>query len=178
MAVFLGQALFPLPIGSWWGNRFPSVVLQVSVLGLSYVTIYLGLGRLGIALLRRFSPVGMLLGVLLQVLMLFAGCGIPLAIHLMIPDLRSDWSLLEISNPIWTIGEIMDGGTILIDSWFLFFALPLAALGVFALNLPAVSAAVRHVRIAKPSRVAEEDALFEAARTPPAAPVPTSPWDS
>jgi hypothetical protein len=46
---------------------------------------------------------------------------------------------------------------------------------VFLSNLPSVVAAVRHVRIAKPRRVTEEDAFVESQRAPP--PIPTSPFD-
>jgi len=49
------------------------------------------------------------------------------------------------------------------------------AVVVLLANLPSVVAAVRHVRIAKPRRVAEEDAFVESQRAPP--PVPTSPFD-
>ena len=44
------------------------------------------------------------------------------------------------------------------------------------MNLPGVVREVRYVRIARPSRVAEEDAEL-AARSHPAEPVRTSPWD-
>jgi hypothetical protein len=55
------------------------------------------------------------------------------------------------------------------------FVVPAVAIVVLLANLPGVAAAVRHVRIAKPTRVAQEDAFIESQRAPP--PVPTSPFD-
>jgi hypothetical protein len=49
------------------------------------------------------------------------------------------------------------------------------ALGIFLANLPSIAAEVRHVRIAKPLRVAQEDALAAAQAAPPRA--KTNPWD-
>jgi hypothetical protein len=50
-----------------------------------------------------------------------------------------------------------------------------AAVLIFLANLPGIAAEVRHVRIAKPLRVAQEDALAEAQKAPPRQ--KTNPWD-
>jgi hypothetical protein len=133
----------------------------------SYIVIYLGLGRWLTALLRRFNQGKMLLGLLVQVLLLMIGCGAPLTIHLMIADLRNDYSLLEISNPFWTLEEILEHRSLTPEVLAALIVLPVVAAFVFLGNLPSVVTAVRHVRIAKPRRVVEEDELLELQRNPP-----------
>jgi hypothetical protein len=58
----------------------------------------------------------------------------------------------------------------------LLIVVPLTAMIVFALNLPGIIREVRHVRVDKPLRVAEEDAELSAAKQPPQ-PIRRSPWD-
>ncbi|MEX2121448.1 MAG: hypothetical protein WD847_17800 [Pirellulales bacterium] len=166
----------PMPTPSWSGAMTLERLLTFGGLGLGYVTVYLGLGRLLLSGLRRFIQVPMLLGVLVQVLLLLAGCFIPLTIHLMIPDLRRGYSLLEITNPIWTLGYATFESIVPDELFILWCAVPLAGVVIFLANVPAVVTAVRHVRIAKPRRVAEEDLLIEAQRSPPT-PEPVNPLD-
>jgi hypothetical protein len=85
----------------------------------------------------------------------------------MIADLRMDYSLLEITNPFWSLIEIVDHRSLSPEIMVLLIVLPVTAGCVFLANLPSVVAAVRHVRIAKPVRVAEEDEFFELQRHPP-----------
>jgi len=143
------------------------VIFIFGLIEFSYLVIYLGLGRWLTALLRRFNQGKMLLGFLIQVLLLMIGCGAPLTIHLMIADMRNDYSLLEITNPFWTLEEIIEHRSITPEVTVALFVLPLVAGVVFLVNLPSVITAVRHVRIAKPRRVAEEDEMIELERNPP-----------
>jgi hypothetical protein len=168
--------MFIDPQGGWL-NRNLEQSVQFAVLGFCYVTIYLGLGRLIVALLRRIGNVGMLLNVLLQVLLLVIGTGVPLTFHLMSPVYRNDYSLIEISNPFWTLAEVVDGPLPPDQIMALLIFLPAVAAIVFLLNLPGVVAEVRHVRIARPKRVEEEDAEIAAQLAPSPEPVRTSPWD-
>jgi hypothetical protein len=174
-ALTIGR-LFIDPQGAWL-NRNLEESLQFALLGFCYVTIYLGLGRLMIALLRKVGQVGMLLNILLQVLLLVAGTGVPLTLHLMSPVLRSNYSLIEISNPFWTLAQVVDGPMAADQIIVLLICLPAAALAVFLLNLLGVVTEVRHVRIAKPTRVEEEDTKLAAQLAPPPEPARTSPWD-
>ncbi|HUY88775.1 MAG TPA: hypothetical protein VMV10_08585 [Pirellulales bacterium] len=147
-------------------NPYPTLI-AFGVAEFSYLVIYLGLGRWLTAVLRRLNQGRMLLGALVQVLLLLAGCCAPLTIHLMIADMRDDYSLLEISNPFWTLEEILTHRSLSPETTIVVFVLPIVAGLVFLGNLPSVVAAVRQVRIAKPQRVAEEDELFELQRHPP-----------
>lgn len=60
---------------------------------------------------------------------------------------------------------------------FVVIALLLVTAGiVFLANLPGIAHEVRNVRLAKPQRVAEEDAQLVAQSAPPK-PAQISPWD-
>ncbi|HVX13141.1 MAG TPA: hypothetical protein VHC22_18295 [Pirellulales bacterium] len=158
------------------GVRTPrSVLFAFGALTCSYIVVYLGVGRLLITLLRRVSHVSLVLAVLLQALLVLAGCGIPLSIHLMTPEIRRDYSLIEISNPFYSLVEVLDERGFGFEVNVLLTVVPVAAGFVFLLNLPGVVSAVNQVRIAQPKRVREEDAELEAQRAPP--PGPTSPFD-
>ena len=159
-----------------WGGSMPRILtFAFGVLTFSYLVFYVGVGRLLIALLRRVTPVSLVLAVLLQVLLLLAGCGIPLSVHLMMPDIRRDYSLIEITNPFYSLYEVLDARDFTAEVVTLLGVVPMAALVVFLLNLPGIVVAVNQVRIAKPQRVLEEDAQIEALRAPP--PGPSSPFD-
>ena len=71
-----------------WPN--PDRFLYVLILGWSYVVAYLGLGCLVVALLRKVSEVTMFASVLLHLLLLLAGSGIPTSIQWMSLELQSE----------------------------------------------------------------------------------------
>jgi hypothetical protein len=150
------------------------VIFAFGVLAFSYIIFYLGVGRLIIALLRRVTYVTLVLAVLLQVLLVLAGCGIPLSIHWMMPDIRGDYSLIEITNPLFSLAEVVRARDFTSDVVVLLAVVPLAAAVMFLLNVPGIVLAVKQVRIAKPKRVVEEDAELDALRAPPG---PSSPFD-
>lgn len=150
-------------------------VLSFILAGYAYIVIYLGLGRLIVRVLQRIAPVGIALSVLVQILLLVAGCGIPLIIYLMSPNRGFGYTLLQITNPVWTLVEVVEGGTGAGTAELALMMLIPTALVIFLTNLPSIAAEVRHVRIAKPLRVAQEDALAAAQAAPPRA--KTNPWD-
>ena len=99
----------------------------------------------------------------------------------MIPGLPALWrgsgyNLWQITNPVWTLIELGEDRSLPPDGPLLMVVLPAVALVVFLLNLPGVSREVRQVSIARPTRVAEEDAALAAIKRPPQV-VKTSPWD-
>ena len=143
------------------GNWVPlhpdaSQVLFFTILLYCYVVIYLGVGRLLLMAASRVVQVTLPLSLLVQVLMLLLGCGVPLIIYWM-SDLRlTGYSQLHISNPFFTLFHIVDRNALPLEAPSLAIILgPLAAL-IFLLNLPSIAAEVRNVRMAKPKRVAEE----------------------
>lgn len=158
-----------------FGSAPHLLVVAFGFLEFSYIIAYLGLGRLAVALVRRFSPVTVSTAVSLQLLLVLAGSGIPLSVHWMMPDIRRDYSLLEITNPFYSLYEVAEVHDFIPEVVALIILVPLSAAGVSLLNLPGVVAAVRQVRLAKPRRVEEEDLQEAALRAPP--PGPSSPFD-
>lgn len=168
---------------AWW--RFvpkanwrtdPETMVAFGVVLLSYVTIYLGLGKLLTAVLRRFFPVGMLLCVLLHLVLALAGAIIPFVPQAMSPHYRDDYTLFQITNWVSTLLFVAEEQTTDLQLIVLLVALPVSALLVFLANLPGIVREVRHERVASPRRVAEEDAQIEAVLHPQE-PVRSSPWD-
>jgi hypothetical protein len=136
------------------------------------VALYLGLGKLLIGLLRRFTSIGIVLAVSLQVFWVLLGCLVPQVIEAMQRPHMHQYTLLYVFDPFSTLGN---------QSQLRLGLMPAAlgivgvsALGAFFANLPGVVREIRQVRVAKPARVAEEDAARQA---PAPAPPPSSPWD-
>ncbi len=152
-------------------------VFYLGLCGFCYLTIYLGLGKLLLDLVRPAPTegVGVVLRVALCLLLLVLGTAIPLVIQMSLDDLRqSGYSLLHISNPFWTIAELCNPfRSPPAETEVLVIALPAAAALVLLVNLRRVVAEVRQVRIARPTRVVEAEAL----ESPPPVPTgPSSPW--
>jgi hypothetical protein len=86
------------------------------------------------------------------------------------------YSMMHISNPFWTMLHVSDDPVLADETTVLLLLLGAAALLVVVLNLPWIVRELREVRIARPWRVAEEDAELAAPKVPPA-PERISPWD-
>jgi hypothetical protein len=143
------------------------------VVGLSYVVAYLGIGCLVIAGLRRVTIVTMFSGVLIHVLLLMAGSGIPTSVQWMSLQLRNNpYSLMQVTNPIWTILYLLNypGSQ---EAAVLVMAVPAAAICALLLNMPGIVRELRRVRVALPQRIAEDEA--ELHPSPDAG--PQNPWE-
>jgi hypothetical protein len=153
-------------------------ILAFGVLGVSYITIYLGIGLLLTRLLRRFTRVEVLLTLLIQCLLVLMGLFLPYVVQSFVlqnPHYE-EFTLVRMPDPICSLVQVVDRSSLPSEVYLLLVMVPMFALIVFLLNLPWVAREVRQVRIAKPERVAEEDAEL-AAQKAPAGPVRTSPWD-
>ncbi|NQU24621.1 MAG: hypothetical protein HQ567_25340 [Candidatus Nealsonbacteria bacterium] len=161
-----------------WDSDHVEQTLAFGVLFLSYVVAYLGVGLLLVRMLRRAVRVGIALAPIMQILLLLIGCGVPWVVQMLtFPDEggRWDYSLLQAPDPFWSLGYVVDDwqSGLSDDTGWLLVIVPLTALLVFLLNLRGVAHEVRQVRIAKPKRVAEEDAE----KLPPPESARPSPWD-
>lgn len=140
----------------------------------SYLAIYLGLGRLILEALRRFGEVRLTLRILVNLLLVMLGSGIPWVIQVSNPSTRNlGYTLLQVTNPVWTIWECCTR-SLPMDYAVLAIVLPVAALGVMMLNLPSLARELAQVRVVPPGRVQEEDAQLAAEAAGP--PQPASPW--
>ncbi len=159
----------------WSGSGKPGglVFVYFVVIGWSYVVAYLGLGRLVVALLRKFSEVTIFASVLLHLLLVLAGSGIPTSIQWMSLDLQNDpYSYLQVTNPVWTLEYILNFGPTPEES-VLIVVVPAAAICVLLLNLPGMVREINRMRTALPARVAEDERELH----PPPESLPQNPWD-
>jgi hypothetical protein len=148
-------------------------VLYLMVVGWGYLIVYLGLGLLAVSAIRRVATVSMVGSILVQLLLLLAGAGIPWTVQMMSFRLRYlDYSYLQISNPFWTLYYLGEGG-VPPDAPPIALMVSAAAICVLLLTLPGVVRELRRVRTALPARVAADE--LELHPLPP--PEPTSPWD-
>ncbi len=170
--------LYPFPRVANWQIGDGRTVMTFGVLAVSYLIIYLGFGLFVLRLLRRAGQSGMLLTILIHIMVVLAGCGMPVVVQMMSEEwYRMGYSLLQVTNAVWTLSHLLGGTVLPPETPVLLVIIPAAALAVFVLNLPEVVREVRFVRLSKPTRVAEEDAELAAKFAPPPQPRQISPWD-
>jgi hypothetical protein len=164
----------PAPAGGF--RLLRADVLQAAIIATCYVIIYLGIGKLIMAAIGRFTELRPTARVLVHFVLLLLGGGIPWTFQMSQPVLRSyGYTLWQITNPVWTIWECCYKGVPVGAGGVLGAVLPLAALVVLGLNMPSLTDELTQVRVPKPPRVAEEDAALAALKNP--APARSSPWD-
>ncbi|MEX2169229.1 MAG: hypothetical protein WD851_07955 [Pirellulales bacterium] len=160
-----------------WGTSTHGLtvgLLVFCILGIGYVVAYLGIGRLIVAMLRRWTIVSMLGAFLIQFLLALAGSGIPYVIQMTTAEMRNlPYHYLQVTNPIWTLSYLIDDRDLPPETIPLLIVIPGAALCVFLANLPSLVRETRQSRLAVPQRVVED----EAALHPEPATLPSSPWD-
>ncbi|MGI9456516.1 MAG: hypothetical protein ACR2NU_08135, partial [Aeoliella sp.] len=80
---------------------------------------------------------------------------------------------LQWPNPFWSIGELIDGRGNTVDSLLLISVLLVVACCVLLVNLPSIAREIRQVRVALPSRVAQDEAELH-----PIIVGPQNPWEA
>jgi hypothetical protein len=157
------------------GRGWPSadVMFYLIVIGWGYLTAYLGIGLILISALRRIATVTMVASVLIHLLLLLAGFGIPYAIKSMSIRMReADYSFIQITDPFFSMAYVGDGG-LLTDAGVIALIIPGVAICVLLLNMPSVIRELRVVREAAPARVLQDEVELH----PPPEALPQSPWD-
>lgn len=165
IATLLGVLLLVIAINLVSASYQPDMTYDADRLGLfcallwSYVVIYLGVGRFVILLLRKVSEFGMAAAVMMQLLLMIAGCGIPYLLAFWLNRYRVvEYSELQITNWAWTLVETIDGGLTSSVVWAIALPVVFVAICVLAANLVLAAREVDAVRIEAPERVREEDA--------------------
>jgi hypothetical protein len=149
-------------------------VVYFLILAWAYVVAYLGFGRLIINALRRWAYVPMSAAFLIHIVLMLAAIGVPTVIQLTSRELRnSGYTMLQMGNPVWTLGELIDNGVSSVSGEILILIIPAAAFAALMLNMRSVATELLYHRIAPPVRVAEDEIELHPA---PAA-KPTSPWE-
>lgn len=161
--------VIPLPIR---GSMQTVEIAMVMAAGWAYVVIYLGIGKLLIAAIRRLAPVTSVASFLLHVLLVLAGAGIPYALQMSLRTWRNaGYNPLQWSNPFWSIVELINARGITGESLLLVSVLLVIACCVLLVNLPSIARELRQVRVALPSRVAQDEAELH-----PITIGPQNPW--
>lgn len=155
----------------------PETLSGMCVLVPSYVIAYLGIGLLLVRFLRRFTEANLFVSVLIQVLLISIGTAAPFIVEsIAAPSGSGGYSLLQITNPFWSVVHMTDRSSPPIEGPLMMALVGFTAVLIFTLNLPGILHEVRHVRVAKPTRVIEEDKEMAPEVATPE-PVPASPWD-
>ena len=158
-----------------FGTTFTNMdMLWGGIMTWSYVTAYLGAGRLIFLLLRRAVPSSLLLAFLIHVVLNLVGCVFPPMIDSWIAGFNSiDYTELQATNWFWTLSEAWKG-----NIWN-YPIVPIlvcgSALILLAINLVLTAAEVEQVRQETPRRIVEDDLALHPERAPK--PVRSSPWD-
>jgi hypothetical protein len=176
-ALSLAGAVVALLLADSPGRRWNSTetTLYFLLLSWAYVVALLGLGRLTITLLRRWVYVPMTAGFLTHLVIVLTGIGLPTLIQLTSRQLRyGGYSLLLMSNPIWTISSLLDDGPDEVQAPILALVIPAFAMAMLLLNMRSVATELMHHRVAPPIRVAEDEAELHPAPTPG----PANPWEA
>jgi hypothetical protein len=142
-------------------------------IGWAYTAAYLGLGRIVVAVLRRWTLVTMMACVLLHILLVLAGIGIPTIIQWMsVPSPQADYSLLQITNPLWSLSHVI-GGSSAAERFVLLIVVMSAAVCLLLVNMPSVIRELQQVRSLPPPRVLADEAELH----PEPAAKPRNPWE-
>lgn len=173
LVAIAAAAVYYIPLAAR-GNFHYEAIFVVMVAVWSYLVFYLGLGKLLTSALRRVAPVTGVAGFLIHFLLVLAGSGIPLAIQLSMRSLRNaGYTMLQWSNPFWTLGEMLDGPRTGSDVRLQVAVMFSIALCVLVINLPSIAREMMQGRVALPSRVAKDEAELH----PLPSPRPQNPWE-
>lgn len=149
-------------------------LILFTLLGGSYIVIYLGLGKKLVDALRAHAHFSFVLPLVLQVMLLIGFCFMPIIISVGISG-RPDYSPLHWLNVFFTLDEVTTTrGMNNVSVLAAIVVLPLLAFVIFLWNLPATVAELRQGPLPTPERLIEdEQAAAQLAR----ARQRQSPWD-
>ncbi|MCO6044536.1 hypothetical protein NG895_11525 [Aeoliella sp. ICT_H6.2] len=162
-----------VPLSQRRNYQYPEIIGGMILLW-CYLVTYLGVGKLIIAGINRLVPVNAIAGFLLHVIFLMAGAGIPLVIQLSLRSMRNaGYTALQLSNPFWTLGELLEGGGFS-DKEIILQSIVLGAVAVCILmvNMPGTAREFMQGRVALPQRVAQDEAELH-----PVEIKPQNPWE-
>ena len=142
----------------------------------SYFVTFLGLGRLFIGLMRKYIFVSLTAGVLLHLILMLLAVGLPHILDYMSNPQRFgvDYSLIHITNPAWTLGQVEDKALPEVTLLTIIVTMVATAIVIFLLNIRTVWGEIQHQRRALPTRILEDEAELH----PDPAEKPQNPWEA
>ncbi len=137
-----------------------------------YLIIYLGITRLILRAISRRTNTGPVMGLL--TCLILVGLTAVLSMTIQFTIWTDDYTLVQLPNALWTIGELMNGNSFAYTQLVLLI-LSVGAIGVFLINLLRLKKQLLITHTLVPVRVLADDAE----KSPAPAPVRkrTSPWD-
>jgi hypothetical protein len=156
----------------------PNQMAQFAAAGWFFVAVYLGVGRLMVMLVRNRVPSGVVFSFLLQIVLVTFGTLMPLVVQFSLFNTSNfDYSVLQVTNPFWTLGQILfnsTGGFTSADTSTSYLLLAIGGWSLVVLHFLLAIREIEQTRLVAPQRVLEEDAAAIAARTPVRK---KNPWD-
>ncbi len=151
--------------------------LGFSMMAVSYVAAYLGVGRLILVFLRRFVWGGLAMAFVIQVFLAAMGAILPFLVQLTAlgVSLADEYTLLQTPNWAWTLYAIVDNDLMGRDL-VVYLIVPTTAAAVFLVNLILAAREVAAEREQTPQRVLEDELQLHPEKAPKPA-GPQSPWD-
>jgi ABC-type transport system involved in multi-copper enzyme maturation permease subunit len=170
----LAVALLGSFAGTGGGRPSAETAIYYAIFAWAYVVGFLGFGRLVINALRRWAYVPMTAAFLIHLVLFLAAIGVPTVIQMTSRDLRnSGYTLWQMTNPVWTLGELASRGVGNVQGEVLVLVLPTAAIVALLLNMRSVATELLLQKTPVPVRIIEDEAAIEAAIPHQ----PSSPWD-
>jgi hypothetical protein len=157
------------------GGRYLMDTISVATLAAAYVTVYLGVGRLLILVIRPFLFTGLLLPLLIHVVMAALGAFVPAVVGGWMQGFNNlSYTELQLTNWAWTLIDAAEG-----DLWatpFVPLTLYTSAGGLFLLHLLLARREVEQTRLQTPDRVVEDERQLHPEKAPPPR-RRSSPWE-
>lgn len=174
LLVSLAAAIWADAVGVTGGRPSIESAVYFAIFAWSYVVAFLGFGRLIINAMRQWVYVPMTAAFLIHVILLLTAIGVPTVIQMTSRQLRdSGYTLWQMTNPVWTLGELANRGVNNVQAEVLILILPTAAIIALLLNMRSVATELLLQKTPVPVRIIEDEAEIEAA-VPHR---PSSPWD-
>lgn len=161
--------------GSRMGSDQEWIAYGLLVAG--YVTVYLGITRILLAILDNIVQRSLPLAALVTVMCALAGPAIPWFIALGLSDFWSpEYTALQAPNWMWTLYYTGDVGIVGAGMEVVVLLVLAVALLILVLNFVLAAREIAAVRLATPDRVLQDDWTLHPERAPKRQ-VATSPWD-
>ncbi len=156
-------------VRSWVSEATPT---WFGLILLCYVIVYLGVGRLIVLLMARFSRTGPFVSFLVHVLLLLLGVLVPWVVQVLVTGEGRDYMPLQAPNWAWTLDQVIrDRRNLLFDDpvnglHTVPMLLIVSAGMMLVLNFVLTANEVRQERQAQPERIEQEELALHPERLP------------
>ncbi|MCA9177584.1 MAG: hypothetical protein KDB14_24025 [Planctomycetales bacterium] len=179
-AVTNALGVFGCVLACWWmehGRRIRPHEVHAAGLAVSYVAIYLGIGRMALQFLRRYAQFGVVVGLMIHALIAVLGILLPvLARTVLFWNERFEYSYLQLPNWGMTLIMALDRPSEVFHEPFYAITIHGTAAVIFLVTLISGAKEVRQLRQATPERVLADERL-QSGQTDEKPQKPKNPFD-